>query len=830
MADEVVALVGVPNALGTGTVKTGTTVSFASTAAVPTNGLVVVCAAGFPVSALANAVSFGGITFTRQVSQAGTTSYGAIFTGLNAGAQIAAGTTLTVTYSAATAGAVSAFYAMGVDATTPVDTTVTAFATGSSTAPSVQMAVAPALANSLAIGWVATNGPQGDAFTQATGGWAVPPTRIGTTGGTATNNETGAGGSLVTSARLTYAPTLGTSRSWVAMVIALRPYVGPVSGTVAVTEANDSLARIPYGAKWGLIAHTAQAVSGPTNTTATAIDTTGANLIALGFTMYNGNYTVPLSVTDNLGNNYVPAGTQATNTAEIFTHLYYCLAPNVGPGHIFSVNNPNGNDTNSVLTVAAFAGLGDYAFDQGSNGPAGTTTASTGSITPTAPDELLVTGVGAGVAGSSITAITGGFTITDAISFAAGVNEGGGLAYLIQVGAAAAANPVWSTPAATRSVAKIASFKALSSVVAPATGNLAVTEANDTIAAVGGSDWVLMARTAHASPSGVTNITAAIDTTGTNFIALTFTMYGGNYTAPANITDNKGNIFLPAGAYDQVLSNELLTQIYFCPNPVVGTGHIFTYTQAGTNDTNSVLAVGAFAGPKNYNYSLDQFRNGAAGTTSCSPGSITPAIDKELLILAAGSGVAGSSFGAVDSGFTIANAINFTSGSNEGGAMAYLSQGQVAAVNPVWTIPGGTIAVAKIAAFRADQTVGTLAVTEANDTLSGAGGPRVNGTLTVTEANDALAAAGGLVVGGALAITEANDTLAATGNVPLPPRTGTLSVLEAADAISASGVVSAFPPILGTLAVTEANDALAATGNVSLSPITFGAVQIIVMA
>ena len=54
---------------------------------------------------------------------------------------------------------------------------------------------------------------------------------------------------------------------------------------------------------------------------------------------------------------------------------------------------------------------------------------------------------------------------------------------------------------------------------------------------------------------------------------------------------------------------------------------------------------------------------------------------------------------------------------------------------------------------------GTLAVTNAADTLSAAGSPIITGSLARTNANDALAAAGSPIVSGSLAKTNADDTL-----------------------------------------------------------------------
>ena len=104
---------------------------------------------------------------------------------------------------------------------------------------------------------------------------------------------------------------------------------------------------------------------------------------------------------------------------------------------------------------------------------------------------------------------------------------------------------------------------------------------------------------------------------------------------------------------------------------------------------------------------------------------------------------------------------------------------------------------------------GTLAVTEANDTISATGGTGVGAALTRTEANDTIAASGGVAVGASLAVTEALDTISAAGNVAaLGTSTGTLAVTEAPDTIVAAGTAR----VAAALAVTEAADTIAAAG------------------
>jgi hypothetical protein len=94
----------------------------------------------------------------------------------------------------------------------------------------------------------------------------------------------------------------------------------------------------------------------------------------------------------------------------------------------------------------------------------------------------------------------------------------------------------------------------------------------------------------------------------------------------------------------------------------------------------------------------------------------------------------------------------------------------------------------------------------------------VTGTLAVTDAADTLSASGTFTpaaVTGTLAVTDEADTLSASGTVTGPGTvTGTLAVTDATDTLSASGT---FTPgaVTGTLAVTDGTDTISASGTVS---------------
>ena len=102
---------------------------------------------------------------------------------------------------------------------------------------------------------------------------------------------------------------------------------------------------------------------------------------------------------------------------------------------------------------------------------------------------------------------------------------------------------------------------------------------------------------------------------------------------------------------------------------------------------------------------------------------------------------------------------------------------------------------------------GSVAVTEAQDTLAATGKVLVSGHVAVTEAQDSFAATGTVLVSGHVAVTEAQDNFAATGKVLV---SGHVAVTEAQDNFAATGKVL----VSGQIAVTETQDSLAASASV----------------
>jgi hypothetical protein len=178
--------------------------------------------------------------------------------------------------------------------------------------------------------------------------------------------------------------------------------------------------------------------------------------------------------------------------------------------------------------------------------------------------------------------------------------------------------------------------------------------------------------------------TVTLDTTGANFIiAGAVHLDGATFIT---FTDTKGNTWTPLTEYSSGgggIGNNL--RFYYCENPIVGTGHGFTY--AGISMAGAGVAVAAYTGVKTTSAFDVENGSGSMSATTIQPGSVTPSLNDELIVTVV------STFNtftapSIDSGFTLRQ---YTSG---GGAffdiaIADLIQTTAGAVNPTWTPPGG---------------------------------------------------------------------------------------------------------------------------------------------
>jgi hypothetical protein len=194
---------------------------------------------------------------------------------------------------------------------------------------------------------------------------------------------------------------------------------------------------------------------GDTVATTTGFDTSSATLFIV--TEASGNILAnPTDLVGASSNPWTPLTTY-DNGGVILMKSFYSIPVNVGPGHTFSVTGA----TYPAICVLAFAGTHATApFDQESGDtvtPFASTTFQPGSVTPSADNEVLVTGFGhqqAATATPDLSFIVpAGGTVN-----ATGYGQGLSVAYKIQ-GAAAAQDVEWTVSMSVNGGTNITTWK-----------------------------------------------------------------------------------------------------------------------------------------------------------------------------------------------------------------------------------------------------------------------------------------------------------------------------------------------------------------------------------
>ena len=299
--------------------------------------------------------------------------------------------------------------------------------------------------------------------------------------------------------------------------------------------------------------------------------------------------------------------------------------------------------------------------------------------------------------------------------------------------------------------------------------------------------------------------TTAIDTTGADLLVVAVSSYS---TTPVTVSDSKSNTWSPR---TEKASGNNHTRLFFCQGGTVGSAHTFS-TNADFYD----IAVAAFSGSGAIPFDVE---NGAAAVASAlATGSITPAVNGELIVSALGETADGgiSRTYSVDSGLTITDQNGAAGGNHNGLGLAYFAQTTAAAINPTWSITGGANNIAAvIASFKPAAGGGGItadaSITEAGDTKSAAATVAIAAAVSVTEASDTVTAAAALAITAAAASTEASDSSSAAGTLAIA---AVLAKTEASDSLSAQGGT---PATVADLSITEAGDSIASAGAVAIA-------------
>lgn len=215
----------------------------------------------------------------------------------------------------------------------------------------------------------------------------------------------------------------------------------------------------PAHAAYTFVASVAAGSAGGGNVTTADMNTTGADTIVCYLAEQDS--TVDAAFSDSKSNTWQTDITERKDaaTANLLGRMFYCKNCTVGSGHNFTATSSSGKPS---IACAAFSGghltapldqqNGNVDIDAGLNN-------TTGSITPSENDTLVVTGLGFSGGASATITIDGSYTITNQVDVDGSFHRGTALAYEIQT-TATATNRQWTYSANQYAVASIASFKA----------------------------------------------------------------------------------------------------------------------------------------------------------------------------------------------------------------------------------------------------------------------------------------------------------------------------------------------------------------------------------
>jgi hypothetical protein len=208
-----------------------------------------------------------------------------------------------------------------------------------------------------------------------------------------------------------------------------------------------------------LVAHTSAVTANGTNVTTTAINTTGANFIVVAASASANTGTV----TDSNGNTWTALTQYGPSGHGAGMRLFYCYNPTVSSAQTFTFSDTTIDYP--TIAVAAWSGAAASPFDaqNGSTAASGAGTYETGSITPSANGELLISAIGE--SSTSPDTIDSSFTVIEHQNHLGDGSLAGfgiSLGYLVQA-TAASVNPSWTVrpqQGAAESLT-VASFKAV---------------------------------------------------------------------------------------------------------------------------------------------------------------------------------------------------------------------------------------------------------------------------------------------------------------------------------------------------------------------------------
>jgi hypothetical protein len=306
------------------------------------------------------------------------------------------------------------------------------------------------------------------------------------------------------------------------------------------------------------------------------------------------------------------------------------------------------------------------------------------------------------------------------------------------------------------------------------TGTIAVTEADDALAAAG------------STVTGTAGLTEAGDTLASSGSTVTGTtaLVEANDTAAASgtVVDFTGSVsFTEAG------------------DTLAASGSTVTGTIAVTEADDTLAASGTFTA------------SGVSGTIS-----VTEAND---VLAASGSSTTGT-VALTEAADTAASA-----GSEVAGTVSMTEAADTFAATGTQSTTG-TVALVEasdVGAAAGSSTTGTAGLVETGDVASSSGARGALGTSALVEAGDSLSSTGAHGVRGPIALVEAGDVLLATDHLPV---TGTVVLVEARDTWTISAQVVEVIAVTGYVEAPTALTCLAEAGTIALAAAAEGPVSL----
>jgi hypothetical protein len=195
------------------------------------------------------------------------------------------------------------------------------------------------------------------------------------------------------------------------------------------------------------------------------------------------------------------------------------------------------------------------------------------------------------------------------------------------------------------------------------------------------------------STTGSTVVSASLDTTGLKTIIVSISGYADGASVPA-LTDSVFNTWVPLTTYRTTGSSQV--RFFYCINPIVGPGHVFTGASSATAIYPSMCILGWIE------EGVFDAENGAStgsNVTSLNTGNASPVANDSLVVSAFTVGVAVTGLAVSGGALAIEEDVAFVTSQHMRGAIAYEVQSAATTRDAAWSWSTSTPAAVAIAVF-----------------------------------------------------------------------------------------------------------------------------------